>query len=169
MENRRRRKSFLGTRLTGEKGEGTERERLCYISRNDAFLAELINQSWPHAAYPEKGREKGERKGEERIGIGGGGRSTSGDGGLLFSRSTTKQRTKSHRRGLINERRACRERRTIMRLRDTNCPRVAASHCQWRSACIRAYISPPFISNEKIIYVNLRDNHSCHQTPCHDY
>lgn len=32
--------------------------------RNDAIQRrELINQSWPHAAYPEKGRKKGERDG----------------------------------------------------------------------------------------------------------
>lgn len=123
-------------RLTKEK-EGEEKG---YISRNDAYLAELINQSWPHAACAEKGR------GGKNWNCG---RSTSGDGGLLFSRSSTKQRTKSHRRGLINERRACGERRTIMRLGDTNCPRVVASSLSMEeSACTRAYTP---ISNEKII------------------
>lgn len=50
----------------GEK-EGGKREAISL--RNDAIQRrELINQSWPHAAYPEKGRKKGERErgGEEK-------------------------------------------------------------------------------------------------------
>lgn len=48
----------------GEK-EGGKREAISL--RNDAIQRrELINQSWPHAAYPEKGRKKGERGGGRR-------------------------------------------------------------------------------------------------------
>lgn len=45
----------------GRKGGG---KREAISLRNDAIQRrELINQSWPHAAYPEKGRKKGERDG----------------------------------------------------------------------------------------------------------
>lgn len=75
-----------------------------YISRKDAFLTELI-RAGPHAAYfgkkvvneNERSRER-EREAEELEFLVGGWRTFERRWGVLFSRSTTKQKPKPSER-----------------------------------------------------------------------